>query len=128
VEAVVALPLVLPRRFSVLRSGVWVPERFRTNGESLFGQTLPFTLGGLLVASVLYSLPSAVQPFSAAFAAVDRRLVEAAWTLGGSGPRTFLSVIVAAVDRRILSGVVLSFVHTIGEFRVVLMVEETFRV
>jgi len=124
VEAVVALPLVLPP--TVLGYYILVGLGPRTfpgrTWEWLFGQTLPFTFGGLLAASVLYSLPFAVQPFSAAFAAVDRRLVEAAWTLGGSGPRTFLSVIAPLSTAGILSGVVLSFAHTIGEFGVVLMV------
>src|SRR3979490_1784906 len=86
VEALVALPLVLPPTvlgFYVLVAigplspiGRW--------DASVFGRGLPFSFQGLLVASVLYSLPFAVQPFSAAFAAVDSRLIEASWTLGVS--------------------------------------------
>src|SRR5436190_15236580 len=86
VEAVVALPLVLPPTvlgFYVLigmgpRSPIgWWYERW-------FGSTLPFTLQGLVVASSLYSLPFAVQPFAAAFRAVDPRQIEASWVLGVS--------------------------------------------
>ena len=90
--------------------------------QSLFGHTLPFTFGGLLAASVLYSLPFAVQPFSAGFESVDRRLIEAAWTLGASRLATFFRVILPLSGAGAVTGVVLSFAHTIGEFGVVLMV------
>jgi molybdate transport system permease protein len=90
--------------------------------QSLFGHTLPFTFGGLLVASVLYSLPFAVQPFSAGFETVDRRVIEAAWTLGASRLATFFRVILPLSAAGAITGVVLSFAHTIGEFGVVLMV------
>lgn len=91
VEAVVALPIVLPP--TVL--GFYVLLLLGPNGpvgravESLFGARLPFTFEGLLVASVLYSLPFAVQPFAASFAAVDRSLLEAAASLGASRLETF---------------------------------------
>ena len=124
IEAVVALPLVLPP--TVLGYYILVglgPRHFAGRiWESWFGQTLPFTFGGLLFASVLYSLPFAVQPFSAGFEAVDRRLIEAAWTLGASRLGTFFRVILPLSAAGAVTGVVLSFAHTIGEFGVVLMV------
>jgi len=124
VEAVVALPIVLPP--TVLGYYILVglgprnlPGRM---WQSLFGHTLPFTFGGLLAASVLYSLPFAVQPFSAGFETVDRRVIEAAWTLGASRLATFFRVILPLSAAGAITGVVLSFAHTIGEFGVVLMV------
>ncbi|MBZ5642830.1 MAG: molybdate ABC transporter permease subunit [Acidobacteriia bacterium] len=124
VEAVVALPIVLPP--TVLGYYLLVglgPRNFPGRVlQSLFGHTLPFTFGGLLVASVLYSLPFAVQPFSAGLETVDRRLIEAAWTLGASRLATFFRVILPLSAAGAVTGVVLSFAHTIGEFGVVLMV------
>ena len=106
VEAIVALPLVLPP--TVLGYYILVGLGPRHVGgriwQSLFGHTLPFTFAGLLVASVLYSLPFAVQPFSAGFEAVDRRLIEASWTLGASRLATFFRVILAALGGRSRDG------------------------
>jgi len=90
--------------------------------ESIVGSPLVFSFEGLLVASVLYSLPFAVQPFSAEFAAVDRRLLEASWSLGVSRFHTFRRVVLPLSIRGIVTGMVLSFAHTLGEFGVVLMV------
>jgi len=124
VEAVVALPLVLPPTvlgfYVLLAIGPRSP--FGRTYEALTGSLLPFSFGGLLVASVLYSLPFAVQPFAAAMAAVDRRLIEAAWCLGVSRAGTFARVIVPLARPGIVTGMVLSFAHTLGEFGVVLMV------
>ncbi len=93
VEAIVALPLVLPP--TVLGYYILVglgPRHFAGQfWQSIFGHALPFTFGGLLVASVLYSLPFAVQPFAAGFEAVDRRVIEASWTLGASPTGGILS-------------------------------------
>ncbi|HUS18689.1 MAG TPA: molybdate ABC transporter permease subunit [Terriglobales bacterium] len=124
VEAIVAMPLVLPPTvlgFYVLiaigsRSplGAWF--------ERIFGHSFAFSFEGLLVASVLYSLPFAVQPFAASFAAVDRRLVAASHLLGASGWRTFVRVIAPLSLPGLVTGLVLSFAHTVGEFGVVLMV------
>lgn len=123
-EAIVALPIVLPP--TVLGYYILVglgPRHFAGRiWQSLFGHTLPFTFGGLLLASVIYSLPFAVQPFSAGFQAVDRRVIEAAWTLGASRVSTFFRVILPLSVAGAVTGVVLSFAHTIGEFGVVLMV------
>jgi molybdate transport system permease protein len=124
VESVVALPLVLPP--TVLGYYILVGLGPRTFPgkifQSWFGHTLPFTFGGLLIASVLYSLPFAVQPFSAAFGAVDRKLIEASWTLGAPRLETFFRVILPLSAAGAVTGIVLSFAHTIGEFGVVLMV------
>jgi molybdate transport system permease protein len=119
VEAVVALPIVLPP--TVLGYYILVGLGPRHLGGQIW-QSLPFTFGGLLVASVLYSLPFAVQPFAAGFESVDRRLIEAAWTLGASRLETFFRVILPLSAAGAVTGVVLSFAHTIGEFGVVLMV------
>jgi molybdate transport system permease protein len=124
IEAVVALPIVLPPTvmgFYVLMAiGPLSPlGRFY---ESLFGHRLPFTFQGLLIASVLYSLPFAVQPFTGGFAAVDRRMMEASWCLGVSRLRTFWRVALPLAWPGVLTGMVLSFAHTIGEFGVVLMI------
>jgi len=124
VEAVVALPLVLPP--TVLGFYVLVAiGPFSPVGRAyarLAGRGLPFTFEGLLIASVLYSLPFAVQPFAAEFASVDRRLLEASWTLGVSRLATFRRVVIPLSLRGLVTGIVLSFAHTLGEFGVVLMV------
>jgi molybdate transport system permease protein len=124
VDALVALPLVLPP--TVLGFYVLVALGPRSPigraYEAIVGAPLVFSFQGLLAASVLYSLPFAVQPFAAAFAAVDRNLIETAWCLGASRVRTFARIIVPLARPGIVAGVVLSFAHTVGEFGVVLMV------
>ena len=124
VEAVVAMPLVLPPTvlgfYLLMAMGPRSP--FGRAFEGLFGHTLPFSFEGLLLASVLYSLPFMIQPLAAAFASVDKGLIEASWCLGESRLRTFRRVIAPLSWAGILTGVVLSFAHTLGEFGVVLMV------
>jgi molybdate transport system permease protein len=88
----------------------------------LTGGMLPFSFQGLLLASVLYSMPFTVQPVAAAFAGVDRKLIEASWCLGVSRLATFRRVIVPLSLPGIATGAILSFAHTLGEFGVVLMV------
>jgi molybdate transport system permease protein len=124
VESMVALPLVLPPTVLGFYVLVAIGPRspFGRAYENLFARALPFTFEGLLLASVLYSLPFAVQPFASGFANVDRRLIEASWTLGASRLKTFFRVILPLSWGAILTGVVLSFAHTLGEFGVVLMV------
>jgi molybdate transport system permease protein len=124
VEAIVALPLVLPPTVLGYYILVGLGPRHVAGRlwQAWFGHTLPFTFGGLLVASVLYSLPFAVQPIAAGFDAVDRRLIEASWTLGASRLATFFRVILPLSTAGAVTGLVLSFAHTIGEFGVVLMV------
>lgn len=124
VEAVVALPLVLPPTvlgFYVLVAIGPLSPLGRAY-DRIAGHGLPFTFEGLLVASVLYSMPFAVQPFSTEFASVDRRLLEASWTLGASKLATFRRIVLPLSVRGLVTGVVLSFAHTLGEFGVVLMV------
>lgn len=124
VESVVALPLVLPP--TVL--GFYVLVALGPNSplgswyEALTASRLPFTFEGLLIASVLYSLPFAVQPFTAALSGIDRGLVELSHACG-AGPWTTLRRVVAPMAAPgLLTGVVMSFAHTVGEFGVVLMV------
>ncbi|MBU6481031.1 MAG: molybdate ABC transporter permease subunit [Nitrospirae bacterium] len=124
VESVVALPLVLPPTvlgfYILVAIGPYSPVgRFYSD---VAGQPLPFTFEGLLLASILYSLPFAVQPFAAAFEQVDRRLIETSWTLGVSRMTTFFKLIVPLSMAGLVTGAVLSFAHTLGEFGVVLMV------
>jgi molybdate transport system permease protein len=124
VEAIVAVPLVLPPTVLgyYILAGLGPRNLPGKLWQSWFGHTLPFTFGGLLVASLLYSLPFAVQPFSAGFENVDRKVIEASWTLGASRLETFFRVILPLSAAGVISGAVLSFAHTIGEFGVVLMV------
>ena len=124
VEAIVALPLVLPPTvlgFYVLIAIGPLSPIGRAYAR-VAGHGLPFTFEGLLIASMLYSLPFAVQPFSAEFAAVDRRLLEASWSLGVSRAETFRRIVLPLSVRGLVTGIVLSFAHTLGEFGVVLMV------
>jgi molybdate transport system permease protein len=89
---------------------------------SLTGHTLAFTFSGLVIGSIVYSLPFAVQPFAASFATVDRKLISASATLGASPLRTFFRVTVPLSVPGLITGAALSFAHTMGEFGVVLMV------
>jgi molybdate transport system permease protein len=124
VEAVVALPLVLPP--TVLGFYVLLAIGPRSPMGALYarltGGMLPFSFQGLLLASVLYSLPFTVQPVAAAFAGVDRKLIEASWCLGVSRAATFRRVVIPLALPGIATGAILSFAHTMGEFGVVLMV------
>jgi molybdate transport system permease protein len=124
VQAVVALPLVLPP--TVLGFYVLVALGARSPlGRwwiSLTGHTLAFTFSGLVIGSVIYSLPFAVQPFAASFASVDRKLIAASATLGASRLRTFFRVVAPLSVPGLVTGAALSFAHTMGEFGVVLMV------
>jgi molybdate transport system permease protein len=123
-EAIVALPLVLPP--TVL--GFYVLVALGPHGpigkisEALFHRGLAFTFSGLVFASVLYSCPFTVQPLIAGFESIDRRLLDASAVLGASRWRTFAKVIVPLSLPAVVTAVVLSFAHTLGEFGVVLMV------
>ena len=123
VQAVVALPLVLPP--TVLGFYLLVmlgPTTAVGRGISrVLGHPLAFSFSGLVVGSVLYSLPFAVQPLVAGFAAVDRACMEAAATLGASPFRVFTSIILPLSRASLLTAAVLAFTHTVGEFGVVLM-------
>jgi molybdate transport system permease protein len=114
IESIVSLPLVLPP--TVL--GFYLLMAMGARGPF----QLAFTFEGLVIASVLYSLPFAVQPIAAAFALVDPSLREASATLGASGFRTFTRVTLPLSIEGVIAALVLSFAHTVGEFGVVLMV------
>ncbi len=124
VEAVVALPIVLPP--TVLGFYVLVALGSRSPvgrwWQSLTGHTLAFTFTGLVIGSILYSLPFAVQPFAASFSAVDRKLLATSALLGASPLRTFFRVVLPLSVSGVVTGFALTFAHTMGEFGVVLMV------
>ena len=124
VEAVVALPVVLPPTVLGFYVLIALGQRspFGRWWQSMTGHTLAFTFGGLVIGSVFYSLPFAVQPFAASFSAVDSRLLAASTVLGVSKFRTFWRVIVPLSVSGLVTGIALSFAHTMGEFGVVLMV------
>ncbi|HEB92698.1 MAG TPA: molybdate ABC transporter permease subunit [Gammaproteobacteria bacterium] len=117
VEALVALPLVLPP--TVL--GFYLLVLLGANGP-LGEHSLAFTFTGLVIGSVFYSLPFVVQPLQGAFAAIDRGYMEAAATLRASPRDTFFSVVVPLARPGFLTATVLGFAHTVGEFGVVLMI------
>lgn len=123
-EALVALPLVLPP--SVL--GFYLLVTFSSTSpigvflENTFDLSLPFTFSGLVVGSMIYSLPFMIQPIQTGFQNLSPSLKEASYTLGKSRWQTLLRVLLPNIKASLLTGVVLSFAHTIGEFGVVLMI------
>jgi len=124
INAVVALPLVLPPTvlgfyLLVMMGPAGVIGEFTT---WLGLGTLPFTFAGLVVASVLYSIPFVVQPLQAAFNSIGELPLEAAATLRASPLDTFFSVVVPLAKPGFLTAIILGFTHTVGEFGVVLMV------
>lgn len=124
VEAVVALPIVLPPTVLGFYLLIALGRRSPLGRwwQALTGHTLAFTFEGLVIGSIIYSLPFAVQPFAASFGTVDRRLLAASATLGASRLRTFFRVILPLSASGLVTGAALSFAHTMGEFGVVLMV------
>jgi molybdate transport system permease protein len=124
VEALVALPLVLPP--TVL--GYYLLLAFGGNSPlgrayaSLFGGTLAFSFEGLLLASILFNLPFAIQPMQRAFAGIAPELREAAWCAGLTRWQAFRRIELPLAAPGVLAGAVLTFAHTLGEFGVVLMV------
>ncbi len=124
VEALVSLPLVLPP--TVL--GFYLLLLFNKHGlvgslwYRLFDRQLVFHFEGIVIASVIYSLPMMVHPLTASFRAVPKSLIEASYTLGRGKLYTLLRVILPNSKAGVMTGAVLSFAHTLGEFGVVLMV------
>ena len=124
VGAIVAMPLVLPPTvlgfYLLLLMGPhgWVGQLTQTLGLGL----LPFTFAGLVIASVCYSLPFVVQPIQNAFEAIGQRPLEAAATLRASPWDTFWSIALPLARPGLLSGAILGFAHTVGEFGIVLMI------
>jgi molybdate transport system permease protein len=122
-QAVVALPLVLPPTvlgfyLLVALGPLTAPGRLIIR---LLGHPLAFSFEGLVVGSVLYSLPFAVQPLVAGFRAVDPALLEVAATLGASPLRAFRTITLPLAKPSLVTAAVLTFTHTVGEFGVVLM-------
>jgi molybdate transport system permease protein len=123
-EAVIALPLVLPP--TVL--GFYLLLALGPNGpigdlmQWLGGQSLAFTFAGLVIGSVIYSMPFVVQPLQNAFSAIGTRPLEAAATLGASPLDRFVTVAVPLARPGFITAAVLGFAHTLGEFGVVLMI------
>ncbi|GAB61583.1 MAG: molybdate ABC transporter permease subunit [Candidatus Jettenia sp.] len=124
VESVIALPLVLPPTvlgFYLLMAigrnsfiGYWY--------EGIFNKTLAFSFQGLVIGSFMYNLPFAIRPFQLAFTGVDKKLLEASWSLGRSKLYTFLFIIFPLSRQGVITGCILSFAHCVGEFGVVLMI------
>lgn len=124
IAAVLTLPLVLPPTvlgfYLLLLLGPKGPVGEFTQAMGL--GTLPFTFGGLVVASVIYSLPFTVQPLQNTFESLGERLLEVAATLRASPWDRFVSVVIPLARPGFLMAAVLSFAHTMGEFGVVLMI------
>jgi molybdate transport system permease protein len=122
-EALATLPLVLPPTVLGFFLLVLLGPRtaFGRGITALLGHPLAFSFSGLVVGSVIYSLPFAVQPLVAGFAAVEPALVDAARLLGASRVRVVASLLVPLARRSLIAAAVLSFLHTTGEFGVVLM-------
>jgi molybdate transport system permease protein len=124
VEAAVALPLVLPP--TVLGFYLLVLMAPRTAAgrafSMVFGHTLAFSFAGLLVGSIIFSLPFAVQPMTSGFRSIDRDILETAELLSPDRGRTLRRVLLPLVRPSLLTAAVLTFTHTVGEFGVVLMI------
>jgi len=124
IEALVALPIVLPPTvlgfylLILLGPQGWLGSWW----IEMTGQTLTFSFSGLVIASVIYSLPFVVQPIQNAFESVGKDMMEAAYTLGAKPLDAFFTVALPLAKRGFLTGGVLGFAHTLGEFGVVLMV------
>jgi len=123
-EAIIALPLILPP--TVL--GFYLLITLGSNGtigkllESLGGSSIAFTFTGLVIGSVIYSMPFVVQPLQNSFSSVGRKPLEVAATLGASKIDRFFSVAVPLSRSGFITAAVLGFAHTVGEFGVVLMI------
>jgi molybdate transport system permease protein len=124
IESVVALPLVLPPTVLGFYALIAMGPRGLLGKlwQAVFGHPLAFTFSALVIASLLYSLPFAVQPLVASFELLDRRLLDASAILGASPARSFRRIILPLAWPGVITALVLSFAHTLGEFGVVLMV------
>ena len=123
-ESVVALPLVLPPTVLGFYALVALGPRgvLGRIWQELFGRPLAFTFTGLVLASMVYSFPFAVQPLMTSFESLDRRLLDASAMLGAGRTRSFFRIVLPLAWPGVITAVVLSFAHTLGEFGVVLMV------
>ena len=123
IETLVSLPIVLPPTVIGFYLLLLMSPQQPVGAAwlSVFGQPLPFSFAGLVIGSIVYSLPFAVQPFQAAFRGIRTELVQSALALGLTRRQAFWSIILPLSRNGILTGVSLSFAHTMGEFGVVLM-------
>lgn len=123
-ESLISLPLVLPPTvlgFYLLL--IFNPDTFLSQWlNEFFGIKLLFSFPGLVLASIIYSLPFMVQPLQAGFENLPPNLAESSYLLGKSKATTLLKVLIPNIKPAILSGLVLSFAHTVGEFGVILMI------
>ncbi len=124
VEAITTLPILLPPTVLGFYLLVLLGPRtsFGRLATRLFGHPLAFSFSGLVVGSVLYSLPFAVQPLAAGFRSVDTALLEQACLLGAGRLRTLTSVLLPLSTHSLIAAAALCFTHTVGEFGVVLMI------
>jgi molybdate transport system permease protein len=123
-ESVVALPLVLPPTVLGFYALVALGPRgiLGRFWQGMFGHALAFTFAGLVLASMVYSLPFAVQPLVTSFESLDRRLLDASAMLGAGRVRSFFRIVLPLAWPGVVTAAVLTFAHTLGEFGVVLMV------
>lgn len=123
-EAVTALPIVLPPTVIGFYLLMMLSERSALGriASDTFGLPLVFSFTGLVVASCVYSLPFMVQPLQSGFEHLNRSIIEASYTLGKSKWQTLLRVMLPNMRPSIITAIVITFAHTIGEFGVVLMV------
>lgn len=124
IEALAGLPLLLPPTVLGFYLLVLLGPRtaFGRSYEALSGHQLTFSFTGLVIGSVLYSLPFALQPMTSGFAAIDRAVLDAAVLLGAGPIRLLLHILLPLARRSVLASAVLAFTHTVGEFGVVLMI------
>ncbi|MDD2784401.1 MAG: molybdate ABC transporter permease subunit [Sulfuricurvum sp.] len=123
VETIVSMPLVLPPSvlgFYLLLA--FTPSSFIGKFLTEHGIRLAFSFDGLVVGSVLFSLPFMVHPIQSALSQVPPSIFEAAYTLGKSKLQTMVRVILPSIRHGLISGIVLAFAHTVGEFGVILMI------
>lgn len=123
-ESLISLPLVLPPTvlgFYLLL--IFNPDTFLSQWlNDIFGVRLLFSFPGLVLASIIYSLPFMVQPLQTGFENLPPNLAESSYLLGKSKATTLIKILIPNIKPAILSGIVLSFAHTVGEFGVILMI------
>ncbi len=123
-DALISLPLVLPPTvlgfYLLVAMGPRSP--FGQGWQSIFGVPLVFSFQGIVIASMLHSLPYAAQPLKAAFEKIDKRLLESAYVLGVSPSATFFRVVLPNSIGGLAAAAILAFAHTMGEFGVILMI------
>ena len=122
-ETVISLPLVLPPTVIGFYLLVFLSPRWIIGGffEHFFNIRLVFSFAGIVIASCVYSLPFMLQPLKNGIQSLDRTLIEASYSLGKSKTETFFRIIIPNIKPNIITGIVMTFAHTMGEFGVILM-------